>query len=287
MKNGQLNGIRVLDLSRVLAGPMACQMLGDLGAEVIKVERPVTGDESRYHGPPFFDASVPNAEMESAIYLCANRNKRSITVEFQKPEGRDLLHRLIAVSDVVVENYKVGTLAKYGLDYDSAKAINPGLIYCSVTGYGQTGPDRYRPGYDAIFQGEAGLMHSIGYPDEHPAGGPMRVGFSIVDVVTSLYADIAILGALYRRDVRGGSGEYIDMALLDSCVGVMAQHATHYLMSGEIPKRRGNAAGGGGVPAGVFNCADGDIVITVGNDEQFRRFCAALGQADLAASTLR
>lgn len=282
MAQRQLNGIRVLDLSRVLAGPMAGQMLGDLGAEVIKVERLGVGDESRFYGPPFYDSNVSRMELESAIYLSANRNKKAIAVDFAKPEGQDIIRGLVAVSDVVIENFKVDTLAKYRLDYDSVRNLNPGLIYCSVTGYGQTGPNRERPGYDAIFQGEGGLMHSIGYPDDHPAGGPMRVGFSIVDIMTSLYTDIGILAALYNRDANGGTGEYVDMSLLESCVGVMSHHAMHYLMSGQLPVRRGNTAGGGGVPAGMFACQSGSIVLTVGNDDQFRKFCKIIDRPDWA-----
>lgn len=276
----------MVDLTRVLAGPLTAQMLGDLGAEVIKVEHPALGDKSRAYGPPFFDASASPEQMESAIFLCANRNKKAITVDFTKTEGQDLLRSLIAVSDVVIENYRVGTLAKYRLDYELLKQINPGLIYCSVTGYGQTGPSAERSGYDAIFQAEAGLMHSIGYPDGHPGAGPMRVGLSIADVMTGLYADIGIIAALYSRDARGGTGEHVDMSLLESCISVMSHHAMHYLISGELPPRRGNASAGGGVPSGMFRCADGDIVITVGNDAQYRRFCEhVLQRPDLFEDT--
>jgi len=282
MPGPQLSGIRVLDMSRVLAGPLAGQMLGDLGAEVIKVERPGVGDESRFYGPPFLDENAKRTNLESAIFLAANRNKKAIAVDFTREEGQQLLRQLVAESDIVIENYKVGTLKRYGLDYESLRDVNPAIIYCSVTGYGQTGPERERPGYDAIFQAEGGLMHSIGYPDGQPGGGPMRVGFSLVDVVTSLYADIAILAALYRRDANGGSGEHIDLSLLESCVALTSHHATHYLMSGQLPVRRGNMAGGGGVPAGMYPCADGNIVITVGNDEQYRRFCNVIGRPDLA-----
>ncbi len=273
MKRRQLDGVRVLDLTRVLAGPLCGQMLGDLGAEVIKLEHPGRGDESRAYGPPFLGPDAPRAAAESAIYLCANRNKKGITVDFTTPEGQDIVRALAAKSDVVLENFRVGTLARYRLDYESLRTLNPGLIYCSITGYGQTGPNSSRSGYDAIFQAEGGLMHSIGYPDDHPAAGPLRVGLSIVDVLASLFADIAVIGALYNRDARGGGGEHVDISLLESCLGVMTHHAMHYLISGELPVRRGNTAGGGGVPSGLFNCADGDIVITVGNDSQFRRFC--------------
>ncbi|MGE0805607.1 MAG: CaiB/BaiF CoA transferase family protein [Burkholderiaceae bacterium] len=270
-------------MSRVLAGPLAGQMLGDLGAEVIKVERPGVGDESRFYGPPFLDADVERTDLESAIFLAANRNKQAIAVDFTRAEGQALLRQLIAASDVLIENYKVGTLKRYGLDYESLRELHPGLIYCSVTGYGQTGPHRDRPGYDAIFQAEGGLMHSIGHPDGQPGAGPMRVGFSMVDIVTSLYADIAILAALYRRDANGGSGEHIDLSLLESCVAVTSHHAMHYLMSGQLPIRRGNTSGGGGVPSGMFACQQGSIVITVGNDEQYKRFCDLIGRPDLAS----
>jgi len=282
MPGRQLHGVRVLDMSRVLAGPLAGQMLGDLGAEVIKVERPGVGDESRFYGPPFLDENAERVNLESAIFLAANRNKKAIAVDFTQEEGRQLLRQLVAQSDVLIENYKVGTLKRYGLDYESLLEVNPGLIYCSVTGYGQTGPERERPGYDAIFQAEGGLMHSIGHPDGQPGAGPMRVGFSMVDVTTSLYASIAILAALYRRDANGGSGEHVDLSLLDSCVAVTSHHAQHYLISGQLPVRRGNMAGGGGVPAGMYPCADGNIVITVGNDEQYQRFCDVIGRPDLA-----
>ncbi|WP_454689142.1 CaiB/BaiF CoA transferase family protein [Achromobacter aloeverae] len=282
MPKQQLSGVRVLDMSRVLAGPLVGQMLGDLGAEVIKVERPGVGDESRFYGPPFFDEQAGKLELESAIYLAANRNKKAIAVDFTRPEGQEIVRRLAARSDVLIENYKVGTLKKYGLDYDALRESNPRLVYCSVTGYGQTGPSRQRPGYDAIFQAEGGLMHSIGHPDDAPGGGPMRVGFSAVDVVTSLYAEVAVLAALYRRDANGGSGEYVDISLLESCVSLTSHHAMHYLISGQLPVRRGNTAGGGGVPSGMFPCRDGSIVITVGNDQQYRRFCDVIGRPDLA-----
>lgn len=273
MKRRQLDGVRVLDMTRVLAGPLCAQMLGDLGAEVIKVEHPAKGDEARAYGPPFYDPAAPAERTESAIYLCANRNKKGIAVDFTTQEGQDILRRLAAQSDVVIENFRVGTLAKYRLDYAALRELNPGLVYCSLTGYGQTGPESGRAGYDAIFQAEGGLMHSIGYPDNHPAAGPMRVGLSIVDVLASHYASTAIIAALYSRDARGGGGEHVDVSLLESCIGTMTHHAMHFLISGELPPRRGNMSAGGGVPSGMFACSDGSIVITVGNDEQFARFC--------------
>ena len=284
MKRRQLDGVRVLDLTRVLAGPLCAQMLGDLGAEVIKVEQPGKGDESRAYGPPFYEPAAPADRMESAIYLCANRNKRGIAVDFTTAEGQDIIRALAAKSDVLIENFRVGTLARHGLDYAALRQLNNGLIYCSVTGYGQTGPHRDRPGYDAIFQAESGLMHSIGYPDDHPAGGPMRVGLSIVDVLASHYATTAILAALYSRDARGGGGEHVDVSLLEAGIGSMTHHAMHYLISGDLPPRRGNMSAGGGVPSGMFACRDGDVVITVGNDQQFNRFCdRVLSRPDLRA----
>ncbi len=280
---GKLSGIRVIDLSRVLAGPLAGQMLADLGAEVIKVEQPGCGDESRRYGPPFHGEQSAGG---SSFFLAANRNKQSVTIDFSTAEGRRLVTELVRDADVVIENFRVGTLARHGLDYDSLAALNPRLVYCSLTGFGQTGPYAMRPGYDAIFQSMGGLMSSIGYPDDHPAGGPMRTGLSITDVITSLYADIAIVSALHARHANGGRGEHIDIALLDSTVAAMSHYAMFYLISGHVPPRRGNA-GNGGVPSQVFVCRDGALMLTVGNDAQFVRFCAALGCADLATGVER
>ncbi len=272
----------MLDLSRVLAGPLAGQMLADLGAEVIKVERPGVGDESRQYGPPFLNDARGPLATESAFYLSANRNKKSITLNLATTEGQALAAQLAAKSDVLLENFRVGALAKYGLDYKTLAAQNPRLIYCSITGYGQTGPYRQRPGYDAIFQAMGGLMSSIGFPDDQPNGGPLRTGPSIVDIITSLYADIAVLGALYGRDANGGRGEYIELALLDSSIAAMSHYAMFYLVSGRVPPRRGNG-GNGGVPSQGFVCSDGAVMLTVGNDAQFRRFCEVLERPDLAA----
>ena len=270
---GKLDGVRIIDMSRVLAGPLAGQMLADLGAEVIKIEQPGTGDEARRYGPPFLGEED---EGGTAFFLAANRNKRSVAVDFSKPEGSRIVQQLVAKSDVVIENFRVGTLARHGLDYASLSAQNPGLVYCSLTGFGQSGPYAKRPGYDAIFQSMGGLMSSIGYPDEHPAGGPLRTGLSITDVITSLYADVAIVAALHARAHNGGQGDYIDLALLDSTVATMSHYAMHYLISGQMLPRRGNS-GNGGVPSQVFKCRDGSIMLTVGNDAQFVRFCQALG----------
>lgn len=271
--SGKLDGVRVIDLTRVLAGPLAGQMLADLGAEVIKVEQPGTGDESRRYGPPFSGDDA--AAGGSSFFLAANRNKQSVTVDFSKPAGSRLVQDLVRDADVVLENFRVGTLARYGLDAATLRAINPRLIYCSITGFGQSGPYRMRPGYDAIFQAMGGLMSSIGFPDDQPNGGPLRTGLSITDVITSLYADVAVISALYARDARGGTGEHIDIALLDSTVAAMSHYAMYFLISGSQPPRRGNA-GNGGVPSQVFVCRDGALMLTVGNDAQFRRFCRAL-----------
>lgn len=276
--SGKLEGIRVIDMSRVLAGPLAGQMLADLGAEVIKIEQPGSGDEARLYGPPFHGEQSDGA---TSFFLAANRNKLSVTIDFSTPDGRRLLTDLVRGADVLIENFRVGTLARHGLDYATLSAINPGLVYCSLTGFGQTGPYAQRPGYDAIFQSMGGLMSSIGYPDDHPFGGPMRTGLSITDVITSLYADIAIIAALHGRAGNGGQGEYIDIALLDATVAAMSHYALYYLISGQVPPRRGNA-GNGGVPSQLFRCQDGALVLTVGNDAQFVRLCAALGCADLA-----
>lgn len=273
MTKRQLEGVRVLDLSRVLAGPLAGQMLADLGAEVIKVEQPGKGDESRSYGPPFLEPE--NGEPASAFYLSANRGKKSVTIDFSQPEGRELIVSLAERADVLLENFRVGTLTRYGLGYEQLRERNPRLIYCSITGFGQDGPYSQRPGYDAVFQAMGGLMSSIGRPDDEPGGGPLRTGLSITDVITSLYADVAILSALYSRDARGGQGEHIDMALMDSTVAAMSHYALYYLVSGRVPPRRGNG-GNGGVPSQAFNCKDGAVILTVGNDAQFARFCHAL-----------
>jgi len=275
----QLEGIRVLDLSRVLAGPLTGQLLGDLGAEVIKVERPGSGDESREYGPPFLKCNNIDTD-RSAFYVSANRNKKSITLDLASTRGQEIARGLADRADILIENFRVGVLAKYGLDYAALSTRNPNLIYCSITGYGQSGPYRNRPGYDSIFQAMSGLMDSIGYPDHEPRGGPMRTGPSITDVLTSLYADSAILAALYARDARGGGGEHIDMALLDSAIAATSHYASSYLVSRKVPQRRGNE-GNGGVPSRVFRCADGSIILTVGNDAQFGRFCQAIQQPDL------
>jgi crotonobetainyl-CoA:carnitine CoA-transferase CaiB-like acyl-CoA transferase len=280
-----LENVRVLDLTRVLAGPLAAQMLADLGAEVIKVERPGNGDDARVFGEPYLRDAEGKATRENAFYLSANRNKKSVTVNIADPRGADLVRSLAAKADVVMENYKVGDLKRYGLDYDSLRSLNPGVIYCSVTGYGQSGPYAAKPGYDAVFQGQGGLMSVTGLPDDKPGGGPMKVGPSIVDVITGLNVSNAIQAALYHRDARGGGGQQIDIALLDCVVAALSHYAQIYLTSGEVPVRRGTQ-GNGGMPSTKFSCSDGAIMLTAGNDLQYVRLCEAVGRADLATHEL-
>ncbi len=282
MTQQPLSGIRVLDLSRILAAPWASQMLGDFGAEVIKVERPGKGDDSRNFGPPFVKDTEGNDDSTlSPMYISANRNKKSITVDLSKPEGQELIRKLAAESDILLENYKVGDLKRYGLDYDSLKEINPRLIYCSVTGFGQTGPYRFRPGYDGIFQAMGGMMSTTGIGQGMPGAGPMKVGVSIGDILTGMYAYSAIMTALYHRDQVSNEGQHIDIALLDSVIAAMSHHAAVYLGTGELPQRLGTT-GGGGVPSQLFHCADGDLMVVAGNDQQYQRLCGVLGRPDLA-----
>ncbi|MDB5972464.1 MAG: CoA transferase [Hydrocarboniphaga sp.] len=269
-----LKGVRVLDLSRVLAAPLATQLLADLGAEVIKVERPGSGDEARTYGPPFLHDLEGKATDIAAFYLACNRNKQSITINHAAPEGQALIRRLVAESDVLVENFKTGTLKKYGLDYDSLKAINPKLIYLSVTGFGQTGPYSHKPGYDGIFQAMGGLMSVSGHPQE-----PMKVGISMVDILTSFYAAVGILAALRHRD-HSGEGQYIDLSLLDCGLASLSHFAMNYLVSGTVPTRRGNG-GFGGIPSQAFQCSDKPIFIVAGNNKQFGSFCKLAGRLDI------
>ena len=280
-KSGALSGYRVLDLSRILAAPWACQMLADLGAEVIKVERPGEGDGSRVYGPPFLKGGDGQRTNHSPMYLCANRSKKGIAVDLSTAKGQDLIRKLAALSDVVVENYKVGDLKRYGLDYESIKAVNPNIVYCSVTGFGQTGPYRNRLGYDPIFQAMSGLMALTGHQDGVPGAGPMKAGPSISDIIGGLFADVAILSALLRRERDGGGSEFIDLSLLDASVAAMSHAALHYLISGEPPIRRGTG-GNGGVPAQAYDCSNGSIFISAGTDQQFYRMCEAMGAPDLA-----
>ena len=277
---GALSHIRVLDLSRVLAGPWAGQILADLGADVIKVERPVCGDDTRSWGPPFLKDETGQNTTEAAYYLSANRNKQSVTIDFTRPEGQRLVRELVAKSDIVIENFKVGGLAAYGLDYASLKAVNPKLIYCSITGFGQTGPYAKRAGYDFMIQGLGGLMSLTGRPDGDEGGGPVKVGVALTDILTGLYSTTAILAALAHRD-QSGVGQYIDMALLDVQVACLANQAMNYLTTGVAPKRLGNAHPNI-VPYQDFPTADGDFILTVGNDSQFRKFAEVAGPSQWA-----
>ncbi|MDN3235524.1 CoA transferase [Pseudomonas luteola] len=275
---GALAGLRVLDLSRVLAGPWAGQILADLGAEVIKVERPGRGDDTRHWGPPFLKDPLGASTGESAYFLSANRNKQSIAVDFTQPEGQQILRDLAVKSDVVLENFKVGGLSAYGLDYASLSALNPELIYCSITGFGQSGPYAQRAGYDFLIQGLGGLMSLTGHPDDDEGGGPVKTGVALVDILTGLYATVAVLAALNHR-TQTGEGQHIDMALLDVEVACLANQAMNYLVSGESPTRLGNAHPNI-VPYQVFPTADGDMILTIGNDAQFRRFCEVADRLD-------
>ena len=277
--SSSLSHIRVLDLSRVLAGPWCSQHLADLGAEVIKIERPGTGDETRAWGPPYLKDAEGNDTTEAAYYLSCNRGKKSLTLDISTKEGQDIVRRLAAKSDVVLENYKVGQLKKYDLGYDDLNAINPKIVYCSITGFGQTGPWSHRPGYDFIIQGLGGLMSITGERDDLPGGGPQKVGVAVTDLMTGMYATIAILAALTHRE-RSGAGQYIDMALLDVSVAMLANMNMNYLTSGQVPKRWGNAHPNV-IPYQVFACSDGHIIVAVGNDSQFRKFCEALGKTEL------
>ncbi|MBO6769810.1 MULTISPECIES: CaiB/BaiF CoA-transferase family protein [unclassified Thalassospira] len=278
---GALSGLRVLDLSRVLAGPWASQTLADMGAEVIKIERPGAGDDTRGWGPPFAKDANGNDTTEAAYYLTANRGKKSLTIDITKPEGQEIVRNIAAQSDVVLENFKVGGLAKYGLDYATLSAINPKLVYCSITGFGQDGPYKDRPGYDFMIQGMGGLMSITGAPDSAPGGQPMKVGVAVADIFTGLYATIGILAALRHRDATG-EGQYIDLALLDVQAAVLANQAMNYLTTGNAPGRLGNAHPNI-VPYEAFPSADGYLILAVGNDSQFKSFCAVAGLDDLPA----
>ena len=277
---GSLSHIRVLDLSRVLAGPWAAQNLGDLGAEVIKVERPGAGDDTRGWGPPFLKDGAGKDTQEAAYYASVNRNKKSITLDLAKPEGQAIAREIAAKSAVLIENYKVGTLKRYGLGYEDLKGKNPGLVYCSVTGFGQDGPYAPRPGYDFIFQGMGGLMSITGERDGQPGAGPQKVGIAITDVLTGMYASVAILAALTHRE-RTGEGQYIDCALLDTIVAFNANQIVSYFCSGRIPIRYGNAHAQV-VPYEVFPTSDGHIILAIGNDGQFKRFCEIARCTELA-----
>jgi len=275
-----LGHIRVLDLSRVLAGPWCSQNLADLGADVIKIERPGSGDDTRAWGPPYAKDENGADTSEAAYYLSANRGKRSVTCDISRPEGQALIRELARHADVVLENYKVGQLKKYGLDYESLKAVKPDLVYCSVTGFGQDGPYAHRAGYDFLIQGMGGLMSVTGERDDLPGGGPQKAGVALTDLMTGMYATIAILAALAHRD-RTGEGQYIDMALLDVQVAMLANMGSNYLNSGKAPKRWGNAHANI-VPYQTFACADGYIIVATGNDGQYQKFVEVGGRPDLA-----
>ena len=275
-----LTGIRVLDLSRVLAGPWASQILGDLGADVVKVERPGSGDDTRAWGPPWLKDADGQPTRESAYFLCTNRNKRSITVDMASPEGQQTLRDLAAKADIVLENFKTGGLQQYGLDYASLNAINPRLIYCSITGFGQSGPYAARPGYDFLIQAMGGLMSITGVPDDEAGAGPQKVGVALTDILTGLYATIGILAALQERN-RSGLGQHIDTALLDVQVATLANQASNYLVGGVVPRRMGNAHPSI-VPYQTFPTADSDMILAVGNDGQFARFCQVAGHPEWA-----
>ena len=277
---GALSHIRVLDLSRVLAAPLASQNLADLGAEVLKVERPGTGDDTRGWGPPYLKDRHGKDTREALYYLAANRGKKSLTLDIAKPAGQAIVRGLAAKSDIVLENYKTGALKRYGLDYDSLRAINPKLIYCSVTGFGQTGPYAARPGYDPVMQAMGGLMSITGEPEGTPGGGPLRAGVAVTDLLTAAYATIAMLAALAHRDV-SGVGQHIDLALLDVQVFNLANVGLNYLHTGKPPGRHGNAHVNV-VPSQAFRCKGGLMVVACGNDGQFARFVDVLGRPELA-----
>ena len=277
---GALDDIKVVDLSRVLAGPWSTQNLADLGADVIKIERPGVGDDTRSWGPPFVSHTEGDAQ-DAAYFFCANRNKRSLTLDFTTDKGREILIKLIAQADVLIENYKVGGLKKYGLDYDSLSRINPRLIYCSITGFGQDGPYADRPGYDALVQAMGGLMSVTGEPDDVPGVGPQKVGVAVVDILTGLYSTNAILAALLHR-AKSNQGQHIDIALLDVQVAALANQSGNYLLSGSVPQRMGSAHPSI-VPYQPFACEDGHVMLAIGNDGQFTSLCRAAGQAAIAS----
>ncbi len=277
---GPLSHIRVLDLSRIMAGPWASQLLADLGADVIKVERTGVGDDTRAWGPPFLKDTAGNETREAGYYLAVNRGKRSITLDLDKPEGQQVVKELAKRSDIVLENFKVGTLRRFGLDYDSLKAVNPKIIYCSITGFGQDGPRRDHAAYDFMIQAMGGLMSVTGEADGKPGGGPQKVGVPVTDIMTGMYATVAVLAALARRN-ETGRGDYIDIGMLDVQVGFLANQAMNYLVSGRPPRRTGNAHPNI-QPQDVFACRDGHMVLVVGNDSQFEKFCAAVERPDWA-----
>ncbi|CAM4192023.1 CaiB/BaiF CoA transferase family protein [Bordetella muralis] len=274
-----LEGIRVLDLSRILAGPWCTQNLADLGADVIKVERPATGDDTRHWGPPYLKDGQGQDTSEAAYYLSTNRNKRSLEADIASPEGAALVRELVTHCDILVENFKVGGLRKYGLDYDSLNALNPRLIYCSVTGFGQDGPCATLPGYDFMIQGLGGLMSITGERDDLPGGGPQKAGVAVTDIITGMYATVAILAAIQERH-RSGLGQHLDIALLDCHVAMLANQNSNYFTSGNAPTRAGNAHQNV-VPYQVFAASDGHLIVATGNESQYRAYCKAIGAPEL------
>ena len=277
---GPLAHVRVLDLSRIMAGPWASQVLADLGADVVKVERPVFGDDTRAWGPPFLKDEAGADTRESGYYLSVNRGKRSIALDLDQPEGQKVARELAQRSDILIENFKVGTLKRFGLDYESLAAINPRLVYCSITGFGQTGPKREAPAYDFMIQAMGGLMSVTGEADDKPGGGPQKVGVPITDLMTGMYAAVSVLAALARREV-SGKGDHIDLAMLDVQVGYLANQAMNFLISGQRPRRTGNAHPNI-QPQDVFACRDGHLALAVGNDAQFGKLAAALRHPEWA-----
>ncbi|WP_432262100.1 CaiB/BaiF CoA transferase family protein [Cupriavidus sp. TMH.W2] len=277
---GALAGVRVLDLSRILAGPWCAQNLADLGAEVIKVERPGAGDDTRSWGPPWLPGADGQPSRDATYFAGANRGKQSVTLDIASPEGQELVRELAAKSQIVLENYKVGDLKRYGLDYETLKAINPSIVYCSITGYGQTGPSSHKPGYDFIFQGLGGLMSITGERDDLPGGGPQKVGVAVVDIFTGMYATVAVLAAL-RHAERTGEGQHIDMALLDAVVAVGATPIIAQRVTGQAMPRFGNAHANM-VPYHVFATADGYMIVAAGNDGQWQAYCRGVERPDLA-----
>lgn len=273
-----LTGVRVLDLSRVLAGPWAGQLLADLGADVVKVEKPGAGDDTRAWGPPYLKDAEGRDTAEATYFLCANRNKRSVAIDIATPEGQAQVRALAQQADVLLENFKVGGLQRYGLDYASLKENNPRLVYCSITGFGQTGPYAARAGYDFLIQGMGGLMSVTGQPDGEPGAGPQKVGVALTDIMTGLYATIAVQAALAER-AKSGLGQHIDLALLDVQIACLANQASNYLAGGQVPRRMGNAHPNI-VPYQAFPTADGDIILAVGNDGQFAKFCVVAGHPE-------
>ncbi len=280
-QHGPLTHVKVLDLSRVLAGPWAGQVLADLGATVVKVERPGVGDDTRVWGPPFLKAENGEQTREACYFLAANRGKQSVTIDISTAEGQALVRTLAAQADIVLENYKVGTLNRFGLAYEDLKAVNPAIIYCSVTGFGQDGPLADLPAYDFMIQAMGGLMSVTGERDGQPGGGPQKVGMPIMDLMTGMWAAVGVLAALARRN-ESGEGEFIDLAMLDVMVATIANQGMNYLVSGKTPQRMGNKHPNI-QPQDVFQCTDGQMVLAVGNDGQFASFCQAMNRPDLAS----